>query len=219
MMAAVQALSNEDIYNLLKQSIIRLDYPPGTQLSENDISKKFNVSRTPIKAIFTRLESEGFLNVIPQKGTYVSFLDYDKIKDFIYMRLVLEVDIVNQFFDICTNEDIKNLTNMIEDQKENFSDFFEKDSLYHGYIFDRTGHTGIWNEIQKLQVNYTRFRMVDIMKSKYENLILEHTQLLTAIINKDIDAYKETLNAHLNGNFNQTINSDLKKYFIWKFKE
>ncbi len=214
-MSISQTLTNEDIYSLLKQSIISLDYPPGTQLSENDISKKFNVSRTPIKAIFTRLESEGFLNVIPQKGTYVSFLDYDKIKDFIYMRLVLEVDIVAQFFKICTEEDIKILKELIENQNEdNFDNFFEKDSLYHGYIFERTGHSGIWNEIQKLQVNYTRFRMVDIMKSKYENLILEHNKLLTAIINKDITAYKETLNAHLNGNFNQTINSDLKKFFV-----
>ncbi len=209
----LQILNNEEIYNSLKQSIINLEYPPGTQLSENEISKVFNVSRTPIKAIFTRLENEGFLNIIPQRGTYVSFLDYDKIKDFIYMRLVLEVDIIKQFIKIQTKEDIEILNKMIENQND-FDNFFEHDILFHGHIFKRTGHDGIWNEILKLQVNYTRFRMVDIIQSKYETLINEHKELLNAIINKDVIAYKNILNNHLNGNLMQTINSDLKKYFI-----
>ncbi|MFD1906996.1 GntR family transcriptional regulator [Paenibacillus rhizoplanae] len=43
-----QALSTRDIvYRSLKNQILLLELPPGTGISEKEISLKFNVSRTP----------------------------------------------------------------------------------------------------------------------------------------------------------------------------
>ncbi|MFI3227761.1 MAG: GntR family transcriptional regulator [Clostridia bacterium] len=217
-----QIYTSEDIYSSIKTSIINFEYPPGMQLSENEISKKFNVSRTPIKSVFTRLQNEGFLVVFPQRGTYVSMLDKQKIKDFIYMRLVLEIDIVDAFIKQLEDQDIAILKSLIEEQnnllsKDDFVkiDFFTEDVKFHGYLFEKLGHAGIWGEIQKLQVNYTRFRMLDISNPvKFAVLIQEHIELYNAILNKDINAYKNALTKHLQQNFEQTINSVKQEYFI-----
>lgn len=212
----------DDIYNYIKNAIITFQFEPGKQLSENDIANKFSISRTPVKSVFTRLENEGFLNVLPQRGTYVSYLDTKNIDNFIYMRLVLEIDILEKFINQITDLDIITLQNFINEQKlkaktKNFkpSEFLEEDVKFHGYMYDKVGHIGIWEEIQKLQVNYTRFRILDLTQtSKYSALIDEHTNLFNAIKSKDIAKCKKILKSHLQGNFEQTIQTDLKEYFI-----
>ncbi|MFI3325480.1 MAG: GntR family transcriptional regulator [Clostridia bacterium] len=212
----------DDIYKDIKNAIINFEYEPGRQISENEIASKCGISRTPVKSVFTRLENEGFLNVLPQRGTYVSYLDSKNINNFIYMRLVLEVDILEKFINQLTELDILTLENYINEQKikssaPNFvaTSFLKEDTKFHGYIYEKVGFLGIWEEIQKLQVNYTRFRILDLTQScKFSTLIDEHTKLFEAIKEKDLAKCKVLLKAHLQGNYQQTIKSDLKKYFI-----
>ena len=45
-----------DIYEELKKRIVRNEYKPGDVLNEIEISKEFNISRTPVRSAFQRLE-------------------------------------------------------------------------------------------------------------------------------------------------------------------
>ncbi|MFI3116223.1 MAG: GntR family transcriptional regulator [Clostridia bacterium] len=221
-MVSQREFNSESIYTSIKNSIINLDYPPNMQISENEIAKKFNVSRTPVKSVFIKLENEGYLQVRPQRGTYVACLSAQKISDFIYMRYVLEVDIVDEFIKQLEDNDIIVLQDIIKHQQNsirdiNFKrmDFFSSDVLFHGYMFEKLGRSGIWTEIQKMQVDYTRYRILDISNpDKFSSLIKEHIKLFQAILAKDIEAYKTVLKKHLQGNFENAINSELKQYFI-----
>ena len=50
-----------EIYNQLKEEIIDLKIEPGALISENEISRRFQVSRTPVRDVFLRLCNDGLL--------------------------------------------------------------------------------------------------------------------------------------------------------------
>ena len=43
------------IYEEIKSQIINLDLLPGTKVKEEDLAKEFNISRTPIRGVISRL--------------------------------------------------------------------------------------------------------------------------------------------------------------------
>lgn len=62
----------EYAYRVLYQNIMTLKLPPGTAMSEQELSGVLNVSRTPVREAFIRLAEKGLLEVLPQRGTFVS---------------------------------------------------------------------------------------------------------------------------------------------------
>lgn len=63
-----QQLSTDEIYRTLESEILSLKIPPNDTLSENQLCKRFNVSRTPIRSVLQRLEQNHFVQIIPAKA-------------------------------------------------------------------------------------------------------------------------------------------------------
>ena len=61
------ALTNDDIYQILESEIVSLKTAPGDALSENSLCQRFHVSRTPIRSVLQRLEQNRFVDIIPYK--------------------------------------------------------------------------------------------------------------------------------------------------------
>ena len=74
------------IYEDVRHDIITFRYQPGEKLSEYSLAEKFGVSRSPIRSVLQKLESESLVVIDPQRGTFVTKLDYDYIRDIIYLR-------------------------------------------------------------------------------------------------------------------------------------
>lgn len=83
-----------EIYNQLKEEIIDLKIEPGALISENEISRRFEVSRTPVRDVFLRLCNDGLLEVLPQRGTKVSLIDMELVMATINMRTIVEIQIL-----------------------------------------------------------------------------------------------------------------------------
>ena len=91
-MQAVAARSGAggQIAAVLRRAIVNIDLVPGTALNETDVAVKFGVSRTPVREAFRTLLAEGLLNVMPQKGTFVSLLERETLRDALFVREALE---------------------------------------------------------------------------------------------------------------------------------
>ena len=62
----------ERIYGIIRDRICLLDYAPGMRLGEEELAKEFGVSRTPIRRVLSRLETEGLLESRHGVGTFVT---------------------------------------------------------------------------------------------------------------------------------------------------
>jgi DNA-binding GntR family transcriptional regulator len=79
----------ERIYKTIRDRICLLEYQPGERLGEEDLAREFQVSRTPIRRVLSRLESEGLLESRHGVGTFVTDVDIDALAQVFQLRMEL----------------------------------------------------------------------------------------------------------------------------------
>ena len=71
-MKKIVTLSMRDqIYEALRDSILQNSYPPAAVLPIDRLAEDFGVSATPVREALVKLESEGLVNLIPNKGAEI----------------------------------------------------------------------------------------------------------------------------------------------------
>ncbi|MER9235135.1 GntR family transcriptional regulator [Mesorhizobium sp. M0622] len=79
----------ERIYRILRDRICLLDYAPGSRLSEEELAQEFEISRTPVRRVLARLESEGLVQSVHGVGTIVTDVDIEELQQVYHLRLEL----------------------------------------------------------------------------------------------------------------------------------
>jgi len=80
----------ETIRHLLADDIVRGRLPPGLPLDENDIARKFGVSRTPVREAIRQLEATGLVEARPRRGAVVAIVTKERLDDMFFMMIELE---------------------------------------------------------------------------------------------------------------------------------
>ena len=82
---------SETLFQSVLDRIISGEYPPGQMISEKDLCKEFNVSRTPFREAIRKLEEMRMVEVVPRFGTYVTEIDINEVTAAFEVRLYMEV--------------------------------------------------------------------------------------------------------------------------------
>lgn len=101
--------------DVLRHAILSLDFSPGQRLVERELIERLGVSRTTVREALRELESEGLVEVIPQRGAVVATVNESDAADLYEARTVIEALMVRRFVERATDADIKNLRAAIED--------------------------------------------------------------------------------------------------------
>lgn len=80
----------EAVYEQLKRDIAEFELVPGDRFSENEISERLGVSRTPVRQALTRLQQEGYVEVLFRSGWRVLPFDFEQFEQLYDLRMVLE---------------------------------------------------------------------------------------------------------------------------------
>lgn len=190
-------------YRVLKDNIMSLDLKPGELLSESDLSEKLSISRTPIREVLMKLKNEHLIDVKPQAGTYVALIDKSLINEAIFMRTILEREVLREACDVLSDEIFteleKNLfaQNLLVNKKENEIEFHNLDKKFHKFIFLGCNKINIWNSIMNISTHYNRMRLLSEMKSDKLQIIKQHEEMLQIIKNKELDKIEEYINKHI----------------------
>ncbi len=211
------------IYADLKTKIEEFEYKPGDRISEATLAKVYNVSRTPIKHSLARLENEELIDVLPQRGTYVSKIDTQHIHEFFTIRMLLEVSILDEVISNSKPSLISNLKTNIQAQKNLVNEistnndidaariFWKLDNDFHKIIFDSVGKGFIWEFIMSQSSQFNRYRLLTVSKDEQylSDKIKEHQNIVKFITGETDVNPKALYNDHLFASLEQTI-SELK---------
>lgn len=82
--------ASETIARLLRQAILEGALSGGEVLRQEEIARKFGVSRVPVREAFHKLEGEGLVHTQPRRGVVVTPLLAEDFEEILEMRLALE---------------------------------------------------------------------------------------------------------------------------------
>ena len=214
----------ELVFETLKQEILDLKLEPGRLISENDICERFGVSRTPVRDALRLLQEQGFVETIPYRGTYVTLLSLDNIKQMIYMRVAVETMVLRDFLEVRTPMVMEEIRHTIAMQKALIQtpgfepeQFYRMDAQMHSLWFTAVRRQKLWDMLQAQQLHYTRFRMLDfITETDFTRIIGEHEDLFERICRRDLSGLEESLKDHLYYSMKRmrrSIEVDYRDYF------
>lgn len=211
------------IYEDVRHDIITFRYQPGEKLSEYSLAEKFGVSRSPVRSVLQKLESESLVVIDPQRGTFVTKLDYDYIRDIIYLRWCVESTLMCQIADQQSKALLLELRKCLENQKDLLQsdaidpeEFTALDNAFHETIYTGSHRENLWDIIQEVNTSYLRFRMLDLVEgNSHRQIYQDHCKLVQFMEHNDQSELRSLLHQHLNGNLqnNEGIKLEYKEYF------
>lgn len=77
-------------YQQLREQVIRGELAPGTRLDQRSLCEQFGISRTPLREVIRRLESEGLLNIASHRGVTVAKMGLEDARQLYAIRAELE---------------------------------------------------------------------------------------------------------------------------------
>lgn len=191
------------VYTAIRESIIHARLEPGQRLSEADLSVKMNVSRTPVREAFISLSKEGLVEILPQRGTFVTKIDLEDVRQSTFIRESLEISVLGELIKKITPEEIARLKDNVAEQEKShqrndYIRFYELDEEFHRSLAEMSGHGKVWDIIKEIKVQMDRVRLLSLpIASRIAELIRQHDAIIQALEERNADKARETMVLHL----------------------
>ncbi len=199
-----QARENARSYALrvLKYNIINLELPPGSAISENELSSALQLSRTPVREALIELNKLGLVEILPQRGSYISKINYDIIEESKFVRLLLEKAILSLACQDISEEYLAKLKANLEEMKQydnssNHQLFLECDNQFHKLIFQSVGKLWTYELIRTQMIHFDRLRTLQVKSLKNSKTIEDHENIVYAIERHDAELGEMMITRHL----------------------
>jgi len=193
----------ELVFEAVKSDIVNGDMQMGDALSEAGIARRLEVSRTPVREAFARLELEGLVKTEPQRGTFVFTMQEDKLRDICDTRVCLETAALRAAF-------AKNLSGLVRDLRDiaermtaareagDDKTYLRLDTQFHQALFDNSGNPFLDDAYQTIASKMAALRNrlgahPDHMAKSYA----EHRQIVELLEAARIDEAIGVLVAHI----------------------
>jgi DNA-binding GntR family transcriptional regulator len=197
--------ATERAYRWTKGAILSGILAGGTLVSEGDIAREADVSRTPVREAFLRLAAEGLLSLYPKRGALVVAVTPQEVADVIGARLVLECWAVERaaLSPEATRvaEELHDWVGVQESRLDAGDDpgFHVADRAFHETLLAAAGNgllTGFYGSLRDRQL-----RMAALLTSaggdRAVRTIAEHSAIAAAIAAGDAVAAVATMRAHI----------------------
>ncbi len=193
-----------EIYKVLKERILHLEYKPGFALSALTLSEEMNVSRSPAREALIKLASDNLVEIFPQVGSRVSLIDLKKVTEERFLRKSLEESALREFTVNHTEDDIQYMESIIEKQKtahekKDFVTFINLDDEFHKRIYTSIGKPRCWALMNNFASNEFRLRLLSCqyVENTTEEVVSGHKTLLDSIRKGDIQHTLDITHHHL----------------------
>lgn len=212
----------EQAYRILRNEIVRMELKPGTVISTQDTAIRLNISRTPVREAFIRLQGESLLEISPQKATVVSRIDFNRVYQEWFIREALEVENMRSFASMASKETIEAMKHNISEQyvaleAKDHERYLELDNSFHQLEFVDTNGDLAASLIRQMNGHYDRVRMISSKQEGVADIIIsEHEKLVQYISRKDAEGAVDLLRKHIRElqSYKESLIKKWQDYFI-----
>lgn len=199
--------ASDRAYTIVKERIITGEYAGGTLISEGDVASAAEISRTPVREAFLRLEAEGLLRLYPKRGALIVPVSPEEVRDVLEARALVEQHAIRRVVELGTHAEVTaTMRGLLEEQSArnacgDTDQFADLDRRFHTTLVEAAG-----NQLLALFYGGLRDRQLRMYASalrhtprRAESILAEHAELCSAIEAGDPEGACATLEAHLTG--------------------
>ncbi len=193
----------EQITEFLTNAILEGRIENGQRLVENELQKKFGISRAPIRESFRILEKLGLVVIIPRKGTYVRKITQKDIEENFPIRACLEGLAARLATSNVVPKDIEGmelaLSRMTEEARNNnFKSYFKYHNEYHEIFINASRNDTLIEIIENLRRQAVWFRFSYLWhQENFEYAIRVHREILDLFIKKEAERVEALVKEHI----------------------
>src|SRR3954464_8251798 len=190
------------VQDVVRDAIVRLELPPGTAIDKAALCARLGVSRFPVSEALGRLAAEGFVEVLPQRGTRVARIDLADFRQAMFIRRALEAEAVRT---IAPRADAALLAaldrNLREQEAALGSDhggrFHELDLELHELLLDFLGYERVKHAVEAARASLDRARLFMCTPTRQLSTFGEHQAIVAALKKRDPEAATAAMESHL----------------------
>ena len=200
----------EVVCETLRTAIIEGILKPGERLMEIQVSEELGVSRTPVREAIRKLELEGFVVMIPRRGTYVSDLSIKDINEVFEVRTALDVLAAGLAAERITYEELEQMERLLVElgtyiEQNDMQKIVEADSEFHDLLYSASRNMRLVGIINNLREQLTRFRAQSMSyPGRLKIMLGEHTRLVESLGQRNVALAKRLAGEHM-ANAEQTL--------------
>lgn len=198
----------ERAYESFTRHLLARDVRPGQFVSQRHLVELTGLTLGAIRELIPRLEAEGLIKTVPQRGLQIAHIDLNLIREAFQLRLFLEKEAVALFVKTASDEMIERLVRQHRDIAEAISSGNETPELearaqavdwgMHDAFVAALDNSIIWNvyrvnSIKMRLINQERFRI----NGRIAPVMGEHMTVLEAIQCRSVDRAVEALVKHI----------------------
>jgi DNA-binding GntR family transcriptional regulator len=221
------------VYSQIRDDIIGLRLPPGTDVEEATLEERFGVSRTPVREALIRLASEGLIVLLPNRGARVTQIDISDLPQ-IFEALELSQRVTLRWAAMRRTNDQVNAMRALNDRfleaaRNGDSDLMGQiNKDFHSVIGGACGNRfieSVYSSLLAVSLRLARTafayapRVGEDYEEYYMEVVRQHHAMITAIEAKDIaeadrlarihtELFRDRINHYLNNNLASAVPLD-----------
>ncbi len=214
-------------YRTLKDQILTQAFTPGQRLNVDDLAIQLGVSRTPVKDALNMLASEGLVEIVPRRGTFVAGVSAEEIADVFELRRALELLAADLLVEKITDDGLANLRASLAALEESMAgggdaaEHLRRNAAFHRLFVQLAGNRKLLEIYNGLNVHIQIARV----HARWENWQqrrrqehAEHLAILKGLEGRDGARLAAAVNAHIRRS-KQSLVEDLKTSEVREHRE
>lgn len=192
----------EVVYRTLRKDILTGKIPGGAHITESNISKQLNVSRTPVREALQRLTQERLITALPRAGYIIEDMSDEDIQDIFSARFDIEALVIRRAVQNITPDEVTMLSDNTRRARAHIkSGEHEKATLldleFHAIIYRASRSKTFYRICKNLGDLTMKYRHgLNLEKDLWEEAIQNHESILRAIEIRDPETAVEAILAH-----------------------
>jgi DNA-binding GntR family transcriptional regulator len=190
-------------YKELKRVILEHQISLGGKLNEGEFAAALGISKTPVREAINRLEKEGLVEILPQRGAFVVQFSEKDIFELFLIRENLEGLAARLAAERINEENLVKLESYIQGFKEPFAEkeiqrYAKEDFKFHQNIVMLSDSQRLIKLISTLYDHIRMFRLTTIgLSDRMKVSLEEHHLIVEALRVRDAEGSDQRVRQHI----------------------
>lgn len=203
-------LVREDVYERVRHEILCCRLAPGSQIHEQDLAARYEVSKSPIRDALLRLQEQGLVEVLPRKGYRVRPISVADALEMYEMRLLLERACATRLIDHAADAEIARLDAFCSVKRGlSLPAWIDYNRSFHIVLAGLCGNSRLARAAIDIIEHFDRLTYVSVTRSPspagLQQFVDEHAEIVDALKRRDKRQAAALIRDHIESSRKRTL--------------